>query len=409
MAKSAVKSADVSVKELLTRGVEQVIVRQTLEDRLNSGEKLRLYLGIDPTSPQIHLGHTIPLRKLRDFQRLGHEVIFLIGNFTALIGDTSDKDSMRPVMTQEEIELNFKTYKEQASKILDFDKVKLRYNSDWLSKLQFSEIVKLAQQFTVQQMIERDMYQRRLQGGKPIGLHEFLYPLMQGYDSVAMDVDLEVGGNDQTFNMLAGRTLQRIYNQKDKHMVATTLLIGTDGRKMAKTYGNVINLMDTATEQFGKVMSMTDDLIIQYFTLCTDLPLKEIKEYEKAMAGGENPKNFKVMLAKNIVAQFHTQKSADQAAQDFEEVFAKGGKPEKIDQVKFDSGKFKIFALLEELGLVESRSDARRLIEQGGVRMNEEKITDTDAIVELKVGQKVLLQVGKRKWIEVEGQEGRED
>lgn len=398
-----------SIEELLTRGVEQVIVRQTLEEKLKSGEKLKLYLGIDPTGSSIHLGHTIPLRKLRDFQRLGHQVIFLIGNFTALIGDTSDKESMRPVMTQEDIEQNFKTYKEQASKILDFSKVEIRYNADWLSKLSFADVVKLAQQFTVQQMIERDMYQKRLEGGKPIGLHEFLYPLMQGYDSVAMDVDLEIGGNDQTFNMLAGRTLQRIYNHKEKHILTTKILEGTDGRKMAKTYGNVINITDAPEEQFGKIMSMADNLISEYFTLCTDVPLKQIKEYEKAMAGGENPKNIKILLAKEVVSQYHSKDAADQAAKDFEEVFAKGGKPEKIESVKFDSGKFKVFALLEELELVESRSDARRLIEQGGVRINDEKLTDPDAIIELKDGQKVLLQVGKRKWLEVEGQEQEED
>lgn len=403
------KEKNGSIEELLTRGVEQVIVRQTLEERLKSGDKLKLYLGIDPTGSQIHLGHTIPLRKLRDFQRLGHQVIFLIGNFTALIGDTSDKDSMRPVMTQAEIEENFKTYKAQASKILDFDKVEIRYNADWLSKLNFAEVIKLAQNFTVQQMIERDLYQKRLQAGKPIGLHEFLYPLMQGYDSVAMDVDLEIGGNDQTFNMLAGRTLQRIYNHKEKHILAMKLLEGTDGRKMAKTYGNVINVLDTPQDQFGKIMSMADHLIIPYFTLCTDVSMKDIAEYEKAMAAGENPKNFKVMLAREIVTQYHDKTAADQSAKDFEEVFAKGGKPDKIEVVPFDSGKFKVFAILEELNLVESRSDARRLIEQGGVRINDEKITDTDSIVHIKVGQKILFQVGKRKWLEVEGVEAEED
>jgi tyrosyl-tRNA synthetase len=403
------KEKNGSIEELLTRGVEQVIVRQTLEEKLKSGEKLKLYMGIDPTGSQIHLGHTIPLRKLRDFQRLGHQVIFLIGNFTALIGDTSDKDSMRPVMTQQEIEENFKTYKEQASKILDFDKIEIRYNADWLSKLSFTEVVKLAQQFTVQQMIERDLYQKRLQAGKPIGLHEFLYPLMQGYDSVAMDVDLEIGGNDQTFNMLAGRTLQRTYNHKEKHILTTKLLEGTDGRKMAKTYGNVINITDTPTDQFGKIMSMADQLIIPYFTLCTDVSLKQIGEYEKAMADGENPKDFKILLAKEIVTQYHDKSAADQVAKDFDEVFSKGGKPEKIESVKFDSGKFKVFAILEELELVESRSDAKRLIEQGGVRMNDEKVPDIDAIVDIKVGQKVLFQVGKRKWLEVEGQEAEED
>jgi tyrosyl-tRNA synthetase len=403
------KEKNGSIEELLTRGVEQVIVRQTLEEKLKSGEKLKLYMGIDPTGSQIHLGHTIPLRKLRDFQRLGHQVIFLIGNFTALIGDTSDKDSMRPVMSQEEIEENFKTYKQQASKILDFDKIEIRYNADWLSKLSFTEVVKLAQQFTVQQMIERDLYQKRLQAGKPIGLHEFLYPLMQGYDSVAMDVDLEIGGNDQTFNMLAGRTLQRTYNHKEKHILTTRLLEGTDGRKMAKTYGNVINITDTPTDQFGKIMSMADHLIVPYFTLCTDVTLQEIGEYEKAMASGENPKNFKILLAKQIVTQYHDKNAADQAAKDFEEVFSKGGKPEQIEVVEFDSGKFKIFAILEELGLAESRTKAKTLIEQGGVRIDDEKITDMEAIVDIKVGKKMLFQVGKRKWLEVVGVESAED
>lgn len=403
------KNDELSIDELLSRGVEQVIVRQTLEERLKSGEKLKLYMGIDPTGSDIHLGHTVPLRKLRDFQRLGHKVIFLIGNFTALIGDTSDKESMRQMMTQEQIDANFETYKEQASKILDFSKVEIRYNADWLAKLDFTQLVKLAQQFTVQQMIERDLYQKRLDSGKPIGLHEFLYPLMQGYDSVALDVDLEVGGNDQTFNMLAGRTLQRTYNQKEKHVLTTTLIEGTDGRKMAKTYGNFINITEVPKEMFGKIMSMTDDLIIKYFTLCTDVPLKIITEYEKAMAGGENPKDYKVLLANEIVTMYHDKKAADQAEKDFEEVFSKGGKPKKIKKIKFDSGKFKIFALLEELEMVESRSEGRRMIEQGGVRINEEKVKDVDEIVDLKVGEVVLLQVGKRKWLEVEGQEVEEE
>ena len=404
----AKKTDGPDISELLTRGVEQVIVRQTLEDRLKSGDKLTLYLGIDPTGSKLHLGHSIPLRKIRDFQRLGHKVIFLVGNFTALIGDTSDKESMRQMMTQEEVEENFKTYQEQASKLIDFSKVDIRYNADWLSKLSFTDVVQLAQQFTVQQMIERDMYQKRLEGGKPIGLHEFLYPLMQGYDSVAMDVDLEIGGNDQTFNMLAGRTLQRHYNQKEKHILTTTLLEGTDGRKMAKTYGNVINITDEPSEQFGKIMSMSDDMIVKYFTLCTDVDLKTIAQYEKAMDGGENPKTYKIMLAEEIVKMYHSEKEAAQAKADFEEVFSKGGKPESIDKVTFDSGKFKIFALLQELELVDSRSDGRRMIEQGAVRVDDEKIEDVEAIVDIKVGETLLFQVGKRKWLEVEGVEPQE-
>ncbi len=401
--KTTTSSGGPIIEELLTRGVEQVIVRQTLEDRLKAGEKLKLYLGIDPTGSRLHLGHSIPLRKIRDFQRLGHQVIMLIGNFTALIGDTSDKESMRPVMTAEEIQENFATYKEQASKILDFDKIEIRYNADWLGKLSFGDVVKLSQQFTVQQMIERDMYQKRLDSGKPIGLHEFFYPLMQGYDSVAMDVDLEIGGNDQTFNMLAGRTLQRSYNQKEKHVLTTTLIEGTDGRKMAKTYGNVINITDEPGEQFGKIMSMSDEMIVKYFTLLTDVPLKTIEEYEKAMKKGENPKDYKVMLAKEIVTMYHDAKAADQAAKDFEEVFSKGGQPDDIKTVDLDVGKFKLFALLEELEMVESRSEGRRMIEQGAVRVNEEKVEDVDAIVEIKVAEKMLFQVGKRKWMQVHG------
>jgi tyrosyl-tRNA synthetase len=401
--KTDAKTDGTSIEELLTRGVEQVIVRQTLEDRLKSGEKLKLYLGIDPTGSSLHLGHSIPLRKIRDFQKLGHKVILLIGNFTALIGDTSDKESMRQVMTVEEVEENFKTYKDQASKILDFKKIEIRYNADWLSELSFSDVVKLSQKFTVQQMIERDMYQKRLDSGKPIGLHEFFYPLMQGYDSVAMDVDLEIGGNDQTFNMLAGRTLQRSYNQKEKHVLTTTLIEGTDGRKMAKTYGNVINITDEPGDQFGKIMSMSDDMIVKYFTLLTDVPLKKIKEYEKAMKKGDNPKDYKILLAKEIVTMYHDEKVAEQAAKDFDEVFSKGGKPDDIETVEMDVGKFKLFALLEELEMVESRSEGRRMIEQGAVRVDEEKVEDVDAIVEIIVDETILIQVGKRKWKEVVG------
>jgi tyrosyl-tRNA synthetase len=398
-----------TIEDVLTRGVEQVIVRQTVEEKMKNGDTLKIYLGFDPTSSRIHLGNAVPLRKLRDLMLLGHDVIFLVGNFTALIGDTSDKESMRKAMTLEEIEENLTTYKDQASKILDFSKVKMMYNGDWLSKLDFEAVVKLAQQFTVQQMIERDMYQKRLEGGKPIGLHEFLYPLMQGYDSVHMNVDMEIGGNDQTFNMLAGRTLQRTYNQKEKHVLTTSLLEGTDGRKMSKAYGNGIDLTDDPKDMFGKIMSMSDELIIKYFTLCTDIPMREIGEYEKAMEGGENPRNFKVLLAKEIVSMYHNDKVADAAATDFDEVFSKGGRPAKIELRKIEMGKFKLTALLEELDMVESRGDGKRMIEQGGVRINDEKVEDKDGIVDLQVGERLLVQVGKRKWMEVEGIEIEED
>ena len=309
--------------ELLVRGVQDIIPKKGLTEKIKKGDKLRVYLGIDPTSTRISLGNAVPLRKLRDFQNAGHEVIFLVGSFTALIGDTSDKDAMRKPMTLQEIEHNFKTYKKQASKIIDFSHAKIVYNGDWLSNLSFQNIVELAQHFTVQQMIERDMYQKRLEGGKPIGLHEFLYPLMQGYDSVHMEVDLEIGGNDQLFNMLAGRTLLNAYKNKEKFVMTTPLIEGLDGRKMSKSYGNTIDIMDEPADMFGKVMSMADDLIIKYFLLCTDVPLKEIDEIDKGLKAGDNPRDAKVRLASEIVTLYHNADSANSAEQEFVNVFKK--------------------------------------------------------------------------------------
>ncbi|MBI4994029.1 tyrosine--tRNA ligase [Candidatus Peregrinibacteria bacterium] len=355
------------ITEILTRGVEEVIVKKELEELLRSGKKITLYLGIDPTGSLLHLGHAIALRKLRDFLYLGHHVIFLIGSFTALIGDTSDKDSLRVPLTPEQIEANFKTYKTQASKILDFSKIELKYNGEWLSKLNFKDILGLANRFTVQQMIEREMYRKRIKEGKPIGLHEFLYPLMQGYDSVAMDVDLEVGGNDQLFNMLAGRTLQKVLRNRNKHVLTVKLLEGTDGRKMAKTYGNVINIADEPQEQYGRVMSMKDELILQYFELCTDVPIHEIEEIKHALKAGENPKNAKMRLAREIVAFYHGKDAGAGAEKEF---------------------------------IKTSKSDARRLIEGGGVSIGEKRAADPK--IEIKLGKKpILIKVGKRHFLKV--------
>ncbi|MEK7189016.1 MAG: tyrosine--tRNA ligase, partial [Patescibacteria group bacterium] len=277
------------VSELLERGVADVVVRKDLEKLLRSASKLKVYLGVDVTSPQIHIGNAVPLRKLAAFQDLGHQAIFVVGSFTTLIGDTSDKDSMRPARTLADIKADMKTYKEQASKILDFSKTKILYNGDWLAGLGFEDVVKLAQHFTVQQMIERDMYQKRLKEGKPIGLHEFLYPLMQGYDSVHMEVDVELGGSDQLFNMLAGRTLLKAYKNKEKHVLTTELLEGLDGRKMSKTYHNTINITDEPNDMFGKIMSLRDDLIARYFELATNVPMGEVARITKE----ENPRDAK--------------------------------------------------------------------------------------------------------------------
>lgn len=385
-------------KNLLTRGVECIVPKKGLQEKIKDGKKLRVYLGIDPTSTHISLGNAVPLRKLRDFQNAGHEVIFLVGSFTALIGDTSDKDAMRKPMTSEEIESNFHTYQKQASKILDFKKAKIMYNGDWLSDLSFQNIVELAQQFTVQQMIERDMYQKRIEAGKPIGLHEFMYPLMQGYDSVHMEVDLEIGGNDQLFNMLAGRTLLRTYKNKEKHVLCTPLIEGLDGRKMSKSYGNTIDIMDEPSDMFGKVMSMTDDLIIKYFILCSDVPMKEIDEIDKSLKAGDNPRDAKVKLAREIVTIYHDKEAANKAEDEFVNVFKKGGVPDDMSEFKI-SGERNIIDLLELCSLVESRADGKRMIKQGAVKINDKRVDDMNEVIHLE--KDMVVQVGKRKFAKI--------
>jgi len=391
-----------AITQLLTRGVDEVIVRTELEKKLRSKDKIKLYLGIDPTGSRLHLGHAIALRKLQKFQELGHNVVFLIGSFTALIGDTSDKNSQRPPMTQEQIEENFRTYKEQASKILDFSKIELRYNGEWLSKLNLKNLIDLASKFTVQQMIEREMYQRRIAESKPIGLHEFLYPLMQGYDSVAMNVDLEIGGRDQLFNMLAGRTLQKIINNREKHVLTVQLLEGTDGRKMAKTYGNFINVTDPANEQYGKIMSINDSLIMRYFDLCTDMSVEEMKEIEASLKAGENPRNAKMKLAREIVTMYNDKGAASAAEDEFIQIFQNKGAPTDIEEKTLDQKSCGICELLFVTGLAASKSDARRLVEGGGVTVDDKKITDSKEVVELsKKG--VLVKVGKRHFLKVFG------
>ncbi|MDH5597060.1 MAG: tyrosine--tRNA ligase [Candidatus Peregrinibacteria bacterium] len=387
-----------NVDEILSRGVDSIVPKKGLKEKMESGKKLRLYLGVDPTGAQIHLGHTIPLRKLRDFQRAGHQVIFLVGSFTAMIGDPTDRSAMRQPLTQAEIEKNFHTYKEQASKIIDFSKAEIVYNGDWLSKLSFTDVVELAQKFTVQQMLERDMYQKRVAENKPIGLHEFFYPLMQGYDSVHLEVDLEVGGTDQLFNMLAGRHLLEVYKGKEKHVLTTPLIEGTDGRKMSKTYSNTINISDAPSDMFGKVMSMTDDLIIKYFIYCTDLSIKEIDAIDKAMKAGENPRDAKMKLAAEIVKLYHSEAEAAMAEQDFVNVFKKGGVPEDMPEFEIN-GERNIIDLLELCRLVTSKSEGRRAVEQGGVKINEKKVESVDEVIHLE--KDMIIQLGKRRFAKI--------
>ena len=394
------------VREVLERGVSEVIVKKELETLIRSKKKIKLYLGIDPTGKELHLGHTIALRKLRQFQNLGHEVYFLVGSFTALIGDTSDKNSMRPPMTPEQIEENFKTYKAQAAKILDFSKTTIVYNGEWLSKLKLADILNLANKFTVQQMIERDMYQERLKQGKPIGLHEFLYPLMQGYDSVELNVDLEVGGNDQLFNMLAGRTLQKVLNSRDKHVMTMQLIEGTDGRKMAKTYGNVININDEPADMYGKIMSMSDRLIGRYFELCTDVPMEEISAMEEEMMAGANPRDFKMRLGREIVAMYHGAKASGEAEERFITVFRKHDVPDDIEEKILSKGEWNIIDVLVETKLAPSKSEARRLVTQGGVKVDEsgggalKKVEEIEKMITIG-DHLVLIQVGKRRFLSI--------
>jgi len=387
------------ISELLTRSVQDVIVRRGLEKLLRSKKKLKVYLGIDPTSTRISLGNAIPLRKLRDFHNLGHEVIFLVGSFTARIGDTSDKDAMRTPLLPREIEKNFKTYKQQAAKIIDFKKAKIAYNDKWLSKLSFDDVARLAQNFTVQQLVERDMYQERLKAGKPIGLHEFLYPLMQGYDSVHLEVDVEIGGNDQLFNMLAGRTLLKVLKNKEKHVVTTPLIEGLDGRKMSKSYGNTVDIADEPNDMFGKIMSLHDDLIIKYFELCTDLPMEEIHDIEEGLKAGDNPRNAKIYLAREIVKLYHGSDDSKSAEQEFKSVFVKHNKPDDMAEVKLKGSSYKLQDLLVELNLAPSKSEAKRLSEQGGIKIDDVVIKEWNKAVRVESG--MVVQAGKRKFVKI--------
>lgn len=395
------------IEELLERGVERVEIKDHLKKLLQAGGKLRVKFGIDPTGPVIHLGNAIPIRKLRQFQELGHQVVFLIGDFTARIGDTSDKDAMRQPLKEDEIETNMGTYKEQLDKILDIEQTEFVYNSEWLSKLSFEHLLKLQSQFTVAQMIERENFHDRYKAGKPIGLQEFTYPLMQGYDSVAIKADVEIGGTDQTFNMLTGRVVQRIYGQEAQDIIALALLEGTDGRKMSKSYGNIIGISEEPNEIYGKTMSMKDELIIRYFILCTDVPAEEIKNIEKELKEERiNPRDAKAKLAKEIVALYHGQKAAGKAEKEFDKVFKRKEFPTEVAEVEIklkddvaEGQKRPILDLLVRTKLSSSKSEAKRLVEQGAVKIDGKIEKDWQKQVETKEG--MIIQVGKRKFVRI--------
>jgi tyrosyl-tRNA synthetase len=375
---------------LLTRAVTKVIPKDLAEKKLKSGKPLRVYWGIDPTGGQIHLGHTIPMRKLQAFADLGHEAILLIGSFTAMIGDPSDQESERQPLTKEKVEENFKTYKEQASKVIDFKKVEVVYNHEWLAKLGFEDLTRLASSFTVRQMSERAMFAERMNKGKPVSLHEFMYPLMVGYDSVVLDVDCEIGGTDQEFNMLAGRTLQKAHGKREKFVLTTPLIEGTDGRKMSKSYGNCVYISDEPNDMFGKLMSLNDDLMKTYFECCTDVDLKEVGTLLKG-----NPRDAKARLAREIVTMYHGADAAAKAEVAFTNVFTDKGIPEDIQEVKVKKGTLLVDVLVKEK-LVSSKSDAKRLIEQKGIKVNDVVVSSMEE--EVREG---VVRVGKRKFLRV--------
>lgn len=388
------------IQELLTRGVEKVYPSPDfLEKALKSGKKLSLYLGIDPTGPTLHLGHAINLEKLRQFQELGHQVILLIGDFTGTVGDPTDKKATRKALTKKQVLKNAKDYKKQAETFLQFtgaNKVQLKYNSEWSDKLNFSDVLELSTNFTVQQLLERDMFQERIKAGKPIHLHEFMYPVLQAHDCVAMDVDGELGGNDQTFNMLAGRTLMKSLKGKEKFVITMKLLTDTTGTKMGKTEGNMLTLADSPKDMFGKVMSWTDDMIVNGFELCTRVPDAEIKKIARDLKAGKNPRDFKFALAEKIVTLYHGDAKAKKAGEEFIKIFQKGGRPDEIKEHKIKTGPVNPVDVLIDMKLVSSKSEARRLIDGGGVKLNDEKIANWKDNITIKSGD--IIQAGKRKF-----------
>lgn len=386
--------------EQIKRGADELLVEEELCEKLRNNRPLRVKAGFDPTAPDLHLGHTVLLNKLRHFQDLGHHVMFLIGDFTGMIGDPSGKNSTRPPLTREQIEANARTYKEQVFKVLDPERTEVCFNSSWMNDLGSAGMLKLASHYSVARMLERDDFSKRYAAGQSIAVHEFLYPLCQGYDSVVMKADVELGGTDQKFNLLVGRELQRDYGLSPQCILTMPLLVGLDGvNKMSKSLGNYIGITEPAREIFGKLMSISDELMWSYFELLSFRPLAEVAKFKKDVENGRNPRDVKVVLAQEIVERFHDRQAAEDALEAFEARFRRGEVPDDLEEVVLDSAGegLGIVQAIRQAGLTDGTSEAMRMIKQGAVRVEGDRISDKN--LHLAAGSSYLLQVGKRRFV----------
>ena len=399
------KSSQLSINdqlEIIKRGADEILVEADLVAKLKEGRPLRIKAGFDPTAPDLHLGHTVLLNKLRQFQDLGHEIIFLIGDFTGMIGDPTGKSATRPPLTEEDVKENAKSYRQQVFKILDEAQTQVVFNSHWMSSIGAAGMIKLAASSTVARMLERDDFSKRYKSGQAIALHEFLYPLIQGYDSVELKADVELGGTDQKFNLLMGRQLQEQHGQKPQVVLTMPILEGLDGvQKMSKSLNNYIGVDDAPKDMFGKIMSISDDLMWRYFELLSFRPLAEIEDFKNDMEAGKNPRDIKFLLAEEIIARFHSEEAATQARESFIAQFAKNKIPDDIPEFTFKAGDegYAIANLLKDAGLTGSTSDAMRMIQQGAVKIDGEKVEDKK--LKIQAGTEGVFQVGKRKFAKV--------
>jgi len=389
--------------EQIKRGVDEILVESELIKKLEENRPLIIKAGFDPTAPDLHLGHTVLINKLKQFQDLGHQVHFLIGDFTGMIGDPTGKNVTRKPLSEQDVLDNAQTYQEQVFKILDPDKTKIVFNSSWMKKMSSTDLIQLAAKHTVARMLERDDFNKRFKNGQAIAIHEFLYPLIQGYDSVAMRADVELGGTDQKFNLLVGRQLQTVYGQQPQTVLTMPILEGLDGvQKMSKSLNNYIGIADSADEMFGKIMSISDTLMWRYFELLSFKPMVEIEQWKRACEQGDNPRNYKVSLAQEIIERFHDKSSANLALEHFEAQFKRGAIPDEIKEVNLQSieGSLVLANILKEAGLTKSTSESIRMVKQGAVKINGEKVSDSKQLI--KAGTKQVYQVGKRKFARIE-------